>query len=105
MKDYVLWSLGAIVFAGAISLPVHPISAQTKATATSVPVIPHEAVPNFFKNPPGIYLGPPASMTQVRLSPSLCADPAYMEMRLKRMSLVGQPTDGLKQYCASVAGR
>jgi len=27
------------------------------ATATNVPVIPSEAVPNFFKNPPGIYPG------------------------------------------------
>ena len=34
-----------------------PLAAQTKATATNVPVIPHEAVPNFFKNPPGIYTG------------------------------------------------
>jgi hypothetical protein len=34
-----------------------PVSAQTRATATNVPVIPHEAVPNFFKNPPGIYTG------------------------------------------------
>src|SRR6185436_16863541 len=34
-----------------------PLSAQSKATATNVPVIPHEAVPNFFKNPPGIYTG------------------------------------------------
>ena len=32
-------------------------AAQTRATATNVPVIPHEAVPNFFKNPPGIYTG------------------------------------------------
>ena len=33
------------------------IAAQTKATATNVATIPHEAVPNFFKNPPGIYTG------------------------------------------------
>src|SRR5688572_31192744 len=33
------------------------ISAQTKATATNVPVIPHQAVPNFFKTAPGIYTG------------------------------------------------
>ena len=33
------------------------LAAQTKATAASVPVIPHEAVPGFFKNPPGIYTG------------------------------------------------
>src|SRR5262245_27301986 len=32
-------------------------AAQTKATATNVSVIAHEAVPDFFKNPPGIYSG------------------------------------------------
>lgn len=50
-----------------------------------------------------LYLGPPSSMTRSRLSPALCADSAYMEMRLSRMSLVKQPTDGLKQYCASLS--
>ena len=36
----------------------HPgLGAQTRATAANVPVIAHEAVPNFFKNPPGIYTG------------------------------------------------
>ena len=29
------------------------LAAQTKATATNVATIPHEAVANFFKNPPG----------------------------------------------------
>ncbi len=43
--------------AAAASLTLLPLSAQTRATATNVPVIPHEAVPNFFKNPPGIYTG------------------------------------------------
>ena len=57
MKRCVTWSLGAIVLAGTVSLFFHPLSAQTRATATNVPVIPHEAVPNFFKNPPGIYTG------------------------------------------------
>ena len=33
------------------------LSAQTKASATNVATIPHEAVANFFKNPPGIYTG------------------------------------------------
>ena len=33
------------------------VSADRRATATNVPIIPHEAVPNFFKNPPGIYTG------------------------------------------------
>ena len=34
-----------------------PLSAQTKATATNVPTIPHQPVVDFFKNPPGIYTG------------------------------------------------
>ena len=33
------------------------IGAQSRAKAVNVPTIPHEAVPNFFKNPPGIYTG------------------------------------------------
>ena len=34
-----------------------PLVAQTRATATDVPVIPHEAVAGFFKNAAGIYTG------------------------------------------------
>ena len=45
------------MLAGTISLLYQPLAAQSKATATNVAVIPHEAVPNFFKNPPGIYTG------------------------------------------------
>src|ERR1700730_5304265 len=51
----------AVALIGALSLTgshlSRPVLAQSKATATNVPVIPHEAVPNFFKNPPGIYTG------------------------------------------------
>jgi hypothetical protein len=47
----------AVVLAGASTLLVPRVAAQSRATATNVPVIPHEAVPNFFKNPPGIYTG------------------------------------------------
>src|SRR5437899_221164 len=57
-------SLTAVALAGALSLVVsqasRPVSAQSKATApaaANAPVIPWEAVPNFFKNPPGIYTG------------------------------------------------
>ncbi|HYU80944.1 MAG TPA: peptidyl-alpha-hydroxyglycine alpha-amidating lyase family protein [Vicinamibacterales bacterium] len=57
MKRSVMWLLFAIVLAGAVSLVVRPLAAQSKATATNVPVIAHEAVANFFKNPPGIYTG------------------------------------------------
>jgi hypothetical protein len=54
-------SLTLVALAGAVlvGLPQFwtPVSAQTnRATATNVPVIPHEAVP-FFQNTPGIYLG------------------------------------------------
>ena len=33
------------------------LSAQTKAKAENVPVIPHTSVPNFFKLPPDLYFG------------------------------------------------
>src|SRR5262252_3660786 len=33
------------------------LAAQSRATATNVATIAHEAVPGFFKNPPGIYTG------------------------------------------------
>src|SRR5258707_11194901 len=60
MKRYLTLALTPITIltlalaAGHLS---RPVAAQTKATATGIPVIPHEAVPNFFKNPPGIYTG------------------------------------------------
>jgi sugar lactone lactonase YvrE len=55
-------SLAATLAAAAAVLviqpaPVAPVAAQTRATATNVPVIPHEAVGGFFRNPPGIYTG------------------------------------------------
>src|SRR5438552_14438434 len=61
MKPLMSFSLALAALAGVLSLtssrfPVS-VSAQSRATATDVPVIPHEAVPNFFKNPPGIYTG------------------------------------------------
>ena len=36
---------------------VQQVDAQQRATATNVPVIPHESVPNFFKLPQGVYTG------------------------------------------------
>ena len=61
MKRYLISFAGAVAVAAAASLAwptvSEPVAAQTRATATNVPVIPHEAVPNFFKNPPGIYTG------------------------------------------------
>ena len=36
-----------------------------------------------------LYLGPPSAMTMSERSPELCDDSTYMEMRRKRLSLVG----------------
>ncbi len=55
MKRFTIPALVAI--AGALALTMAPVQAQNRAKATNVSVIPHEAVPNFFKNPPGIYTG------------------------------------------------
>jgi len=51
-----------------------------------------------------LYLGPPSDITISRLSPALCADREYMEMRLGRIALEGPKIEGerLKQYCANV---
>ncbi len=57
MKRFTLPALTAAAVAGALSLSMTPIAAQSRAKAVNVPTIPHEAVPNFFKNPPGIYTG------------------------------------------------
>jgi sugar lactone lactonase YvrE len=51
------WSFVVVALAAGVPVLVHPLAAQSRASATNVPVIPHEAVPNFFKNPPGIYAG------------------------------------------------
>jgi hypothetical protein len=58
-----------------------------------------------------LYLGPPASMTMSKLSPALCADHSYMDMRLGRLSLIPPPpgapftpVDQLKDYCAHPGG-
>ena len=49
--------VSGLVVALAIVAAGSRLPAQTKATVTNIAVIPHEAVPNFFKNPPGIYTG------------------------------------------------
>lgn len=58
-----------------------------------------------------LYLGPPSEMTSARLSPALCADGSYMQMRLSRLALVPpppgtpiSPADLLKESCAGPAG-
>lgn len=51
-----------------------------------------------------LYLGPKAALTQSRLPPALCADAAYMKMRLGRIAELGPPPEvgRLETYCASV---
>ena len=57
MTRIVSFVLIALALAAVAPRTAPPLAAQTRAKATNVPVIPHEAVPNFFKNPPGIYTG------------------------------------------------
>jgi hypothetical protein len=49
-----------------------------------------------------LYLGPSSAMTQSRLPPALCRDPAYMDMRMKRIALAGPEVEAekLTKYCA-----
>src|SRR5207342_3839803 len=47
----------SIYLAAAIVMYAIPVFAQAKATATNVPEIPYDSVPNFFKLPPGLYMG------------------------------------------------
>ncbi len=57
MTRHLLWSFLALVLIGTGPRVALPLAAQSRATATNVPVIPHDVVPNFFKHPPGIYTG------------------------------------------------
>jgi sugar lactone lactonase YvrE len=57
MKYWLTSAVAAAAFAAAASFHAVPLKAQNRATATNVPEIPYETVPNFFKNPPGIYTG------------------------------------------------
>lgn len=52
-----------------------------------------------------LYLGPPSGIKMAQMSPALCFDPRYMEMRIRRMALRGVQgqIDRLKQYCAAAA--
>jgi hypothetical protein len=58
-----------------------------------------------------LYLGHPSEITFAKLGPSLCSDPAYLEMRIGRLSLLPgpppqappgtlRPVDRFKQNCA-----
>src|SRR3954465_1505290 len=57
MKYWLTSAAALVVLAAAASFHAVPLTAQSRATATNVPEIPYESVPNFFKNPPGIYTG------------------------------------------------
>jgi hypothetical protein len=54
-----------------------------------------------------LYLGKPSGITIAPILPALCADPAYMKMRLERIMEEGPrgAADRLKTYCATVAPR
>jgi len=54
-----------------------------------------------------LYLGPQATITRSELSPALCTNHTYMEMRLGRMKMLGmQPgINRLQEYCAAFAGK
>jgi hypothetical protein len=53
-----------------------------------------------------LYLGPVSSITMAEISPSLCADAAYMKMRLGRLALLppgpeGDQVERFKDLCAA----
>jgi hypothetical protein len=62
-----------------------------------------------------LYLGSPSEITFSQLSPVLCSDTAYMQMRLGRAELLRPPpqappgtlgaADRLRQYCAGITSR
>jgi len=49
-----------------------------------------------------LYLGPRLSWSYAMVSPALCADPTYVEMRTSRMALVEWKSDQFEDYCGKV---
>jgi hypothetical protein len=49
-----------------------------------------------------LYIGPRASWSDAMVSPALCADPTYVEMRTRRMALAEWKSDQLEDYCGKV---
>ena len=49
-----------------------------------------------------LYLGPQTSSSYAMVSPALCADPAYVEMRTSRMALAEWKSDQFDDYCGKV---
>lgn len=53
-----------------------------------------------------LYLGPPSAITQSRLWRELCADPAYVKMRIERLTeFASSGADAFKAECAAVLKR
>ena len=79
----------------------------TSGDGRIVPVPPEEwrSLPAEEQFDAVLYLGPPSDMTRSLLSPGLCRDPAYMDMRRERLSLVEMQRnlEQLQRYCARVA--
>jgi hypothetical protein len=97
-------SLGAADFKFYYPFPLARPSGDRAATAPQSPRMEDEfdAV---------LYLGAPSTLTRARIARSLCADTAYMEMRLSRMAFTPAPPrapnpgDALKEYCGSVTSK
>ena len=49
-----------------------------------------------------LYLGPRTSWGYAMVSPALCADPTYVEMRTSRMALAEWKSDQFEDYCGKV---
>ena len=49
-----------------------------------------------------LYIGPRMSWSYAMVSPALCADPTYVDMRSGRMALVEWKSDELEDYCGKV---
>lgn len=49
-----------------------------------------------------LYIGPRTSWSYAMVSPALCADPTYVEMRTGRMTLAEWKSDRLEDYCGKV---
>ena len=53
-----------------------------------------------------LYLGPPSTITQSRLWRELCADPAYIKMRVERLTeFSSSGADSFKAECAAALKR
>ena len=47
-----------------------------------------------------LHLGPPAAMTSSRITPTVCADAAYVRMRQERMTWAGLPAERAEELLA-----